>query len=283
MAPRTPSRALIACLAAACLRAAPAAAAAGPDAWLLGYEGRSTNEAMSDRRGLDVIRRHVPADAVKLVTNGLSGPPDPVRVDRGGDVTLSACFKGFCPMKVLLWVDTRTGIGLAAVWGDERFGETTVRLLTRDALPRGVPDAAAAAVLRWLAAENLRPARILLTDASDREREIPLAEFGARPTDVGTVEGPSFRCGEATSEVERAICADADLARLDRELAHAFAVARGTQGDSAGQALLVDFQRAWLARRDRDCRAGKAVDPACLGGMYRAQLHRLRNWAPNGS
>ena len=33
---------------------------------------------------------------------------------------------------------------------------------------------------------------------------------------------PSFDCSKATIEVERAICGDADLARLDREMAAAF-------------------------------------------------------------
>lgn len=56
---------------------------------------------------------------------------------------------------------------------------------------------------------------------------------------------PSFDCGRATTEVERTICADADLALRDRAMAIVYAK-RPTSS-----AWLMRTQQRWLAERNR--------------------------------
>lgn len=67
-------------------------------------------------------------------------------------------------------------------------------------------------------------------------------------------EGPSFDCAKAASSAEDAVCADADLARLDRRVADRFAAALdAARGLGAGAVdELRAMQRGWIKGRD-DC------------------------------
>lgn len=85
-----------------------------------------------------------------------------------------------------------------------------------------------------------------------------------------TTRGPSFDCGKASTLTERAICGDASLAFLDRELAAAYGAARSGRSSSA-RARLADEQRAWLFRRDQ-C----AADVTCLRFAMEARIEQLR-------
>lgn len=69
-------------------------------------------------------------------------------------------------------------------------------------------------------------------------------------TSAAVAEQPSFDCAKASTTVELAICASAELSRLDRDLSAAYLAARNALGGSARQDLL-DRQRAWLADRER--------------------------------
>ncbi|TNF77980.1 MAG: DUF1311 domain-containing protein, partial [Acidobacteria bacterium] len=67
---------------------------------------------------------------------------------------------------------------------------------------------------------------------------------------VSAVE-PSFDCNQASGEIEELICADADLAKLDRKLAEVWkkALANWPQEEVAVQRA---FQRGWIKGRN-DC------------------------------
>jgi uncharacterized protein len=81
--------------------------------------------------------------------------------------------------------------------------------------------------------------------------------------------GASFDCSRATSAIERQICVDPNLSRLDTELAAAFKEATTSASDRG--ALGFD-QRQWLRERNR-CR-----DAGCLNAAYRHRIEDLRAW-----
>ncbi|MCR9109863.1 MliC family protein [Marivita sp. XM-24bin2] len=84
-------------------------------------------------------------------------------------------------------------------------------------------------------------------------------------------DGPSFDCSKAGSDAERLVCADADLARLDRQLSDRFAaaidVARGLEvGAQTAEDEIRATQRGWISGRD-EC--WKADDlRSCMADAY---------------
>jgi hypothetical protein len=93
--------------------------------------------------------------------------------------------------------------------------------------------------------------------------------------DVTVYAKASFDCRRATTRVERAICADRDLAEADRQLSSAYQTTAARARD--GRERLAAAQRAWLARRDREC--GPLSRPApCLLRAYGRRLLELVAW-----
>ncbi len=88
---------------------------------------------------------------------------------------------------------------------------------------------------------------------------------------VAGQSGPSFDCSKAESSAEELVCADADLARLDRLVAERYALAlEVVRGLDAGAAEAEDelraIQRGWIGGRD-EC--WKAEDlRACVEDSY---------------
>lgn len=90
---------------------------------------------------------------------------------------------------------------------------------------------------------------------------------------------PSFDCAAATQPVETLICADAELAALDVELAQAYRARLAASAEHA-QATLRLEQRAWSGSRGAVCGVDAAaidVDSAigCLTALYRARIRVL--------
>lgn len=84
---------------------------------------------------------------------------------------------------------------------------------------------------------------------------------------------PSFDCNQASGEIEELICADADLAKLDRELAEAWkkALANWPQEEVAVQRA---FQRGWIKGRN-DC--WKAEDKrGCVEESYWTRIVEIQ-------
>jgi len=83
--------------------------------------------------------------------------------------------------------------------------------------------------------------------------------------DASTV--PSFDCGNASSAVEQMICANPDLARLDKQTAEAFGVVRARSMDPA---QVTASQGRWR-RTVRDI----CSDEACIEQAYQTRLAEL--------
>ncbi|HXC55939.1 MAG TPA: lysozyme inhibitor LprI family protein [Rhizomicrobium sp.] len=79
---------------------------------------------------------------------------------------------------------------------------------------------------------------------------------------------PSFACARARTPVEKAICADAALARLDRQVAETYAVGLKNSYEPGAADKLKQSQRDWLVRRDKAC--GEAA--VCLTKFYQDRL-----------
>jgi tetratricopeptide (TPR) repeat protein len=62
---------------------------------------------------------------------------------------------------------------------------------------------------------------------------------------------PSFNCATASLAVEKAICSDPDLARLDREIDAAYKAALASRNDKASATSLRQAQRDFLAARNK--------------------------------
>ncbi len=77
----------------------------------------------------------------------------------------------------------------------------------------------------------------------------------------------SYDCARATSAVERTICANPRLSRLDEELASAFASMLGVV---ANPAALRERQREWMRERDA------CADEHCLERLYIRRVAGLR-------
>jgi uncharacterized protein YecT (DUF1311 family) len=94
---------------------------------------------------------------------------------------------------------------------------------------------------------------------------------------------PSFDCRIAKSTIEKSICGDVELARLDRQVAdyyagglssrrYAIAENKGKPREAEKIAALTAYiseQRDWLKLRNATCEAG---DKACLAKSYRDRL-----------
>lgn len=85
---------------------------------------------------------------------------------------------------------------------------------------------------------------------------------------------PSFDCAKASSEVEKLICGDPELAQLDRSLSDLYH--RVLEDTPAGeQKRLKTEQRGWVKGRD-DC--WKAEDLRdCVAREYRARIDELKD------
>ena len=99
--------------------------------------------------------------------------------------------------------------------------------------------------------------------------------------------GPSFDCQQASSTLDRAICADAELAGLDRDMAAKYRAVLA-DGDDSGRALIGDTQRQWAHARAERCALPPDGDAgadavACLKQLYQARIAELAALQPAGA
>ena len=85
---------------------------------------------------------------------------------------------------------------------------------------------------------------------------------------------PSFDCAKAKDPVETLVCTDEDLAKLDREVARLFVLARSGLLGSPRLPELIGTQRGWIRARD-DC--WKQTDArVCVVESYANRIQELR-------
>jgi uncharacterized protein len=87
---------------------------------------------------------------------------------------------------------------------------------------------------------------------------------------------PSFDCTKAESSAENLVCADEELAELDREVARLFMLARnGLRPNSPRAPELVGTQRGWMKMRDDCWKEDEAR--LCVLRSYAIRIHELRD------
>jgi uncharacterized protein len=85
---------------------------------------------------------------------------------------------------------------------------------------------------------------------------------------------PSFNCAKASSDVEKLICKDAELAELDRSLASLYStVLKHTP--ASWQNTLKAEQRGWVKGRD-DCWKDDDMR-GCVATEYRSRINELED------
>jgi uncharacterized protein len=80
-------------------------------------------------------------------------------------------------------------------------------------------------------------------------------------------QAASFDCGKATSEVEKLICGDDELSRLDESLDVAYLAALGR---SDGDEQMIKSQKQWLRNERNVCKNAE-----CLRKAYEARIKEL--------
>jgi uncharacterized protein len=109
--------------------------------------------------------------------------------------------------------------------------------------------AAIGQTLSLVSGSSAKPAQASAPPSQPRQEAAALP----MPPESGAVAspGPSFDCAKARSAPEKIICADAELARLDRELGRVYARAKAVAAD--GAAFRRQNSEEW-SRREATCR-----------------------------
>jgi hypothetical protein len=112
--------------------------------------------------------------------------------------------------------------------------------------------------------------------AGPQETKLPLAPLRSFLRPDWRAPQASFDCTKASAWVEKTICSDVKLARLDRSVADAYATRLGETDSDAARLPVRGDQREFLAARIKKCgaQAGKAA-VTCLTAQYNARLKVL--------
>ena len=78
-----------------------------------------------------------------------------------------------------------------------------------------------------------------------------------------SIQAASFDCSKAGNKIERAICQDSEISKLDEDLSKVY---RAVRAKDKG---VVKEQRAWLKKRN------KCSDSSCLKSVYTARISNL--------
>ena len=123
---------------------------------------------------------------------------------------------------------------------------------------------------------NFPPYQVAAYAAGPQEVRIPLSALREVMRVDWRAPAASFDCGKAALPMERAICSDVGLARLDREVAQAYGDKLRYELDDANKIAIRSEQRTWLASRNSACKDEDGTElVACLTGVYRTRLAAL--------
>jgi uncharacterized protein YecT (DUF1311 family) len=119
------------------------------------------------------------------------------------------------------------------------------------------------------------PYQVASYASGSQESHIPLAALKGFLRANVRVAVPSFDCTKAVKAIEKSVCADVQLARLDRQVAKAYAAAVRS-ADTGERERLRRGQREWLAQQRASCgsKSGRALK-LCLMASYRARAKVL--------
>ena len=177
--------------------------------WLLEFKDKSTNELIWDKRWKPQLKKIAPPFLLKDVRDGLGGPPEPVMVDGDRYVSGSACRAHSCPDKAFFWVDTQTGISAVAAGGEDE-----VTLASFHFEKENIPAELRTAFVRWMKEEKLTSAKVYFRSKKPKRERLSMPENNVKVWSPPAT-GPSFPCEKAGSDIEKSICADADMMKID--------------------------------------------------------------------
>lgn len=122
-----------------------------------------------------------------------------------------------------------------------------------------------------LDANNAQAANIgaALQDAAAAQQATPIASPAVQSTVSPTSAGPSFDCAKASTPVEKSICADPILSRLDRAMADNYSAMRNSDIGAEAREELKASQRQWAAARS-SCNTTQ-----CLADSYRTRINEI--------
>ncbi|MFR3312890.1 MAG: lysozyme inhibitor LprI family protein [Alphaproteobacteria bacterium] len=104
---------------------------------------------------------------------------------------------------------------------------------------------------------------------------------GAYAVSSAAKASPSFDCVKAKNEVERLICADEDLAKLDVEMNKSYHAFMKTLDESYYRNKLKRKQIDWLGYREKlSCfNTDDVKKVTCLKNAYQRRIENLNAWA----
>ena len=121
------------------------------------------------------------------------------------------------------------------------------------------------------------PYQVAAYVAGQQDVDIPLAEFRGDIRADWRAPLPSFDCAKTQTDIERALCSDRKLARLDRWVADEYARVLSLRTDPKKKQQARQAQRVWLGERNARCgnKSGVALT-GCLRPVYAARLAALK-------
>ena len=274
-------------IAAVALASQSAEAIATDASWMLTYAGRSTNALIWDPRINGIVKESLPRSLSSPVLNGLGGPPNPIFVV-GSTLSASACVAHSCPDKGFFWIDTASGSAFGAsvsLWGCDGGEEVGLRceLLLgsrRFKSFQDIPASGKQALMGWMNEQEIRVKVVKFIDGANKTSALNPADFQLAERFNPLSTGPSFDCRMAHDQIEKAICANEQLAALDLEMAEQYRRMHVSYDTVGNREQLRDLQRLWLAHRKAAC-PDVPGQIQCLETEYRRQHDALENWVPN--
>lgn len=119
------------------------------------------------------------------------------------------------------------------------------------------------------------PYNVAAYAAGPQETKIPLAPLKPFLRPNWRAPQASFDCTKAAAPIEKTLCSNANLARLDRTIADVYALRLGDADNAAAKKPVRDAQRAWLASRKTACPQDGNGAVRCLTAFYEARLKVL--------
>lgn len=165
---------------------------------------------------------------------------------------------------------------------DQTATDETSRKVGRDCRSTETPGARARHVLRfggrrYEPSAELRP---IVDRSEDRWFSLIMSPpFVAASSKAAAAPRPSFECAKATTKVERAICADAPLAKADAEVATLYRERRAALLPAAA-ALLTQDETYFLGSRERVYGYGETNPNELLLAVIRGRADFLRSLRP---
>jgi uncharacterized protein YecT (DUF1311 family) len=254
--------------------------------WMLSYKGRSTNALIWDHRINGVLEESLPPSLSGTVLERLGGPPNPIFVV-GSTLSASACVPHSCPDKGFFWIDTANGSAFgasASLWGCDGGADIGLRceLLLgsrRIAAFQNIPASGKQALMEWMNENGIRVKAVRFIDPANKTTELDPADFRLTDRFHPPSTGPSFDCQIARSQIEKTICGNPTLAKLDLEMADLYGQMHVSYDTVGYREQLRALQHAWLASRGAVC-PDEPDQAQCLAAEYQRQHDALENWLP---